>query len=103
MATGTTRGLDDLDLAARHCPVRFIITVQALREGWDCRLLCAVQPAKAEQRHGGEQLLGRVLRMPYAQQRGREALNRAYAHVCAAEFSAAAHALSRPADPPHGV
>ncbi|HRM65333.1 MAG TPA: DEAD/DEAH box helicase family protein, partial [Acidovorax temperans] len=95
VATGTTRGLEDLDLAARHCPVRFIITVQALREGWDCPfayVLCSLQ--KLSSATAVEQLLGRVLRMPYAQRRGREALNRAYAHVCAAEFSAAAHALA---------
>lgn len=95
VATGTTRGLDDIDLAARHCPVRYVITVQALREGWDCPfayVLCSLQ--KLTSATAVEQLLGRVLRMPYARQRGREALNRAYAHVCAAEFSSAAHALT---------
>jgi len=95
VATGTTRGLEDLDLAARDCPVRYVITVQALREGWDCPfayVLCSLQ--KLSSATAVEQLLGRVLRMPYAQRRGREALNRAYAHVCAAEFSAAAHALA---------
>ena len=32
--------------------------------------------------------------MPYASPRGREALNRAYAHVCEAKFSTAAHELA---------
>ncbi|PZU36545.1 MAG: type III restriction endonuclease subunit R, partial [Acidovorax sp.] len=36
VATGKERGLDDIPLAARDCPVRYVITVQALREGWDC-------------------------------------------------------------------
>ena len=95
VATGTTRGLEDMDLAARDCPVRYVITVQALREGWDCPfayVLCSLQ--KLTSATAVEQLLGRVLRMPYAQRRGREALNRAYAHVCAAEFSQAARALA---------
>ena len=95
VATGTTRGLEDINLAARHCPVRYVITVQALREGWDCPfayVLCSLQ--KLTSATAVEQLLGRVLRMPYASRRGREALNRAYAHVCAAEFSSAAHALA---------
>lgn len=95
VATGTTRGLEDIDLAARSCPVRFVITVQALREGWDCPfayVLCSLQ--KLTSATAVEQLLGRVLRMPYARRRGRAALNRAYAHVCAAEFSSAAHALA---------
>ena len=95
VATGKERGLQDIDLAARDCPVRFIITVQALREGWDCPfayVLCSLQ--KLTSATAVEQLLGRVLRMPYARRRGRELLNRAYAHVCAAEFSQAAHALA---------
>lgn len=95
VATGKERGLDDIHLAARDCPVRYVITVQALREGWDCPfayVLCSLQ--KLSSATAVEQLLGRVLRMPYAARRGREALNRAYAHVCAAEFSQAAHALA---------
>ncbi|MEO7954692.1 MAG: DEAD/DEAH box helicase family protein, partial [Polaromonas sp.] len=46
VATGDTRELEGLELAARSCPVRFIITVQALREGWDCPfayVLCSLQ------------------------------------------------------------
>ena len=95
VATGSTRELEGLDLARRDCPVRFVITVQALREGWDCPfayVLCSLQ--RLSSATAVEQLLGRVLRMPYATRRGRAALNRAYAHVCEAEFSSAAHALA---------
>jgi len=95
VATGSTRELDGLELAARDCPVRHVITVQALREGWDCPfayVLCSLQ--KLASATAVEQLLGRVLRMPYATRRGREPLNRAWAHVCEAEFSSAAHALA---------
>jgi type III restriction enzyme len=95
VATGDTRELEGLDLAARSCPVRFVITVQALREGWDCPfayVLCSLQ--KLSSATAVEQLLGRVLRMPYASPRGREALMRAYAHVCEAKFSSAASELA---------
>lgn len=95
VATGDTRELEGLDLAARDCSVRFVITVQALREGWDCPfayVLCSLQ--KLSSAMAVEQLLGRVLRMPYAKPRGRAALNRAYAHVCEAKFSTAAHELA---------
>lgn len=95
VATGTERGLDGLDLAARDCPVRYIITVQALREGWDCPfayILCSVQNIRSAT--AVEQLLGRVLRMPYATKRGRAALNKAYAHVTEAETGMAANALA---------
>lgn len=95
VATGTRRELEGLDLAARDCAVRFIITVQALGVGWDCPfayVLCTVQTI-----HSGtavEQLLGRVLRMPYAARRSRPALNRAYAHVTEASTGSAANALA---------
>lgn len=95
VATGTRRELEGLDLSARDCPVRYIITVQALGVGWDCPfayVLCTVQTI-----HSGtaiEQLLGRVLRMPYAARRTRPALNRAYAHVTEDRTSAAANALA---------
>ncbi|HMN93247.1 MAG TPA: DEAD/DEAH box helicase family protein [Hydrogenophaga sp.] len=95
VATGTQRELDGLDLSARDCPVRYIITVQALREGWDCPfayILCSVQSIRSAT--AVEQLLGRVLRMPYARQRSRPALNKAYAHVTEAETGLAANALA---------
>ena len=95
VATGATRELDGLDLSARSSQVRHVITVQALREGWDCPfayVLCSLQ--KLGSATAVEQLLGRVLRMPYATRRGRPALNRAWAHVCEARFSSAAQALA---------
>jgi type III restriction enzyme len=95
VATGDTRELEGVDLAAHDCPIRFIITVQALREGWDCPfayVLCSVQPVRSAT--AVEQLLGRVLRMPYAERRSREALNKAYAHVSESHFGEAAAALA---------
>lgn len=95
VATGTQRELDGLDLASRQCPVRFIITVQALREGWDCPfayVLCTVQSIHSAA--AVEQLLGRVLRMPYAKARRHAALNKAYAHVTEAQTGMAANALA---------
>ena len=95
VATGTERGLDGLDLSSRACAVRYIITVQALREGWDCPfayVLCTVQSIHSAT--AVEQLLGRVLRMPYAKQRQHEALNKAYAHVTESQTGMAANALA---------
>lgn len=95
VATGTQRELDGLNLAARDCPVRYIITVQALREGWDCPfayVLCSVQSIRSAA--AVEQLLGRVLRMPNATRRTRPALNKAYAHVTEAQTGLAANALA---------
>lgn len=84
VATGNQRELDGVNLFDRTCPVDFVITVEALKEGWDCSfayVFCTVQNVRSAK--DMEQLLGRVLRMPYATRRRSEKLNRAYAHVCA--------------------
>ncbi|MBR1553206.1 MAG: DEAD/DEAH box helicase family protein, partial [Schwartzia sp.] len=36
VATGEKHELDGVNLLARDCPIRYVITVQALKEGWDC-------------------------------------------------------------------
>jgi type III restriction enzyme len=62
--------------------VEFVITVQALKEGWDCSfayVFCSL--ATVHSKKDVEQLLGRMLRMPYAKRRAHDELNRAYAHV----------------------
>lgn len=94
VATGNQRELDGVNLFDASCPVRYVITVDALKEGWDCSfayVLCSVQNLRSNQ--AVEQLLGRVLRMPYARRRKSPALNRAYAHVVARTFADAANAL----------
>ncbi|HYD23484.1 MAG TPA: DEAD/DEAH box helicase family protein [Croceibacterium sp.] len=94
VATGDVRELDDIDLFDRGCAVEHVITIQALREGWDCSfayVLCSLANIGAS--GAVEQMLGRVLRQPYAERRPSEALNRAYAHVSSRNFADAANAL----------
>lgn len=95
VATGDQRGLDGIDLFDRTCPVDFVITVEALKEGWDCSfayVFCTVQNVRSAK--DMEQLLGRVLRLPYAAPRAAEELNRAYAHVCSTHTAEVATELS---------
>ncbi|MEJ7666150.1 MAG: hypothetical protein WKG07_44875 [Hymenobacter sp.] len=59
--------LKGLNLLAATCPVRHIITVNALAEGWDCSFAYIL--ASLANRNSAvqvEQLLGRVLRQPHA-------------------------------------
>ena len=94
VATGSQRELDGVNLFDPTCSVRYVITVDALREGWDCSfayVLCSLQNLRSNQ--AVEQLLGRVLRMPYAKKRKSPALNKAYVHVIARSFSEAANSL----------
>ena len=94
IATGDQRELDGVNLRDPSTPVRHVITVAALKEGWDCPsayVLCATQNLSSTT--AVEQLLGRVLRMPYATRRKDPALNCAYAHVSEPSFAAAAEGL----------
>lgn len=94
IATGEQRELDGIKLRDPAEQTRHIITVQALKEGWDCPsayVLCATQRLTATA--AVEQLLGRVLRMPYAERRKDAALNMAYAHVSEPSFAEAAASL----------
>ena len=94
VVTGTQRGLNDINLFERACSIEHVITVDALKEGWDCSfayVFCSVRDVKSSK--DVEQLLGRVLRMPYAKRRSVDALNRAYAHLAAPRFAEAASQL----------
>ncbi len=94
VATGDQRQLDGINLFDPACEIDFIITVQALKEGWDCSfayVFCSV--ANIQSATDAEQLLGRVLRMPYAKRRASPMLNRAYANLTSKSFSEAANAL----------
>jgi len=87
VATGAIREIEDVDLSDSNCPVRFIITQQALKEGWDCPfayVFCSV--ADVGSARDVEQLLGRVLRLPGAKSKQHEELNRAYAMVSSQRF-----------------
>ncbi len=93
-ATGAERGLDDVDILALDCPIRYVITIQALREGWDCAfayLLCSV--AEMSSSTAVEQILGRVMRLPRARRKQHDDLNQAYAFAASASFAATANAL----------
>ena len=94
VATGTQRDLEKVNLFDPACPIEIIITVEALREGWDCSfayVFCST--ANVSSATAVEQLLGRVLRMPYASKRNSQELNKAYAHVSSSEFGLAAKKL----------
>lgn len=59
--------LEGHDLLSRDCPIRYIITKQALQEGWDCPFAYVLSilnnPAS---KNSLTQLVGRILRQPYA-------------------------------------
>jgi type III restriction enzyme len=94
IAIGIKDEIEGVTLSERTCPVRYIITVQKLKEGWDCPfayILCSVQ--KVHSARAVEQVLGRVLRLPHARLKTLEDLNCAYAFISSTSFEAAARSL----------
>ncbi len=74
--------------------MRYIITVSKLKEGWDCPfayVLCSV--ADQVSPVAVEQILGRILRMPQAKRKRRDALNQSYAYIVSRSFDPTAQQL----------
>ncbi|MDD4191204.1 MAG: DEAD/DEAH box helicase family protein [Mangrovibacterium sp.] len=85
-------GLDELngiDLMAKNCPVRYIITVNALKEGWDCPFAYILASlADRSSAVDVEQILGRVLRQPYVTRHQKQLLNLSFVLSASVKFQA---------------
>lgn len=87
-----TADRDDLrnqNLLAKDCKVRYIITVNALKEGWDCSfayILATV--ANRSSVVDVEQILGRILRMPDAKASKSTVMNLSYVITSSSNFFA---------------
>jgi type III restriction enzyme len=88
-----TANVDELkgfNLLANDCPVRFIITVNALKEGWDCPFAYVLATlADRSSAIDVEQILGRILRQPHIRPHGHAPLNMSYVLTASAVFSQA--------------
>lgn len=100
IATGEEKGLEAINASYKHgisdaaCPVKFVITQKALAEGWDCPFAYVlVSMASIASATAVEQLLGRILRQPYATAQADDELNQSYAFVVSNSFAETANAL----------
>lgn len=85
--TGDKDELKNVDLLSPDCPIRYIITVNALKEGWDCPFAYVLATvANRTSSVDVEQILGRVLRLPYTQKNRSEVLNLSYVITSSADF-----------------
>lgn len=76
-----------IDLMASDCQVRYIITVNALKEGWDCPFAYILASlANKTSRIDVEQIVGRVLRLPYTTAHSDEFLNMSYVFTSSNNF-----------------
>lgn len=88
IATGAVDELGSRRMTDPDYP-QFIITVDKLREGWDCPFAYVLFSFRnTTSATAVEQVLGRVLRMPRVTRKKREALNRAYAYVVSDQLAA---------------
>ena len=85
--TGDRDELKHVDLLSPDCPIRYIITVNALKEGWDCPFAYVLATvANRTSAVDVEQILGRVLRLPYTQKNASNVLNISYVITSSADF-----------------
>lgn len=85
--TANVDEIKNINLMDRDCPVRFIITVNALKEGWDCPFAYILASlANKTSRIDVEQILGRILRQPYTKQHQTRLLNLSYVLTSSSYF-----------------
>lgn len=85
--TASVDELKSVNLLDSACPIRFIITVNALKEGWDCPFAYILASlANKTSRVDVEQILGRVLRQPGVRKHGQRLLNMSYVLASSANF-----------------
>lgn len=85
--TADINELTGVDLMSPDCPVRYIITINALKEGWDCPFAYILASlADKSSSVDVEQIVGRVLRLPYARRNNADVLNLSYVLTASAKF-----------------
>ncbi len=85
--TADVNELKNVDLLSPDCPIRYIITVNALKEGWDCPFAYILASlANKTSQVDVEQILGRILRLPYTAQHTQPSLNMSYVLTSSNDF-----------------
>ena len=85
--TADVNELKNVDLLSPKCKIRFIITVNALKEGWDCPFAYILASlANRTSQIDVEQILGRILRLPYTAANIEKPLNMSYVLTSSENF-----------------
>lgn len=85
--TSEVDDISNVDLMSKECKVRYIITVNALKEGWDCPFAYILASlANKTSTVDVEQIVGRILRQPYAKTHSAPLLNTSYVLTCSNDF-----------------
>ena len=87
--TAEINDLKNVNLMREDCEIRYIITVNALKEGWDCPFAYVLATlANKTSAVDVEQILGRILRQPHTRQHVNKVLNMSYVLTCSDDFMA---------------
>lgn len=85
--TSEINELKNVDLMSPDCAIRFVITVNALKEGWDCPFAYILASlANKSSVVDVTQIVGRVLRQPYARNHVLPELNCSYVFTSSDKF-----------------
>ena len=88
--------ISDIDLFSKKCPIRYILTVSALKEGWDNSFAYVlISVANIESRISVEQTIGRIIRLPNTKLKKQQALNVSYVYTSSRSFKEAASSLEK--------
>jgi len=92
--TGNLKEIDGINLLSNDCKIRYIITVDALKEGWDCPFAYILSVvSNMESKTAIEQLIGRVLRIPYIEEKNKKELNYSFVYVKSKNFENVASSI----------
>ena len=84
------------EIFGKKCPIRYIITVAALNEGWDNSFAYVlISVANIGAKIAVEQVIGRILRLPHVKEKKHEELNCSYVYTSSRNFSDAANNLEK--------
>ncbi|MCI5968925.1 DEAD/DEAH box helicase family protein [Helicobacter sp.] len=88
--TAKINEIKNVDLKAITCPIKFIITINALKEGWDCPSAYVLASLSHKSNKTDiEQIVGRILRQPNARKSSQSSLNCSYVLSYSDKFDAA--------------
>lgn len=94
--TADVNELKHVDLMSQECSIRYIITVNALKEGWDCPFAYILASlANKTSQVDVEQVLGRVLRLPHTKENSQPALNMSYVLTSSNDFNQTVQGIIR--------
>lgn len=92
--TATQDELKGVDLLSVKSPIKYIITVNALKEGWDCPFAYVlISVANIGSTIAVEQTIGRILRLPRAADKKQAGLNYSYVYTSSESFGKASSAV----------